>query len=306
MNPLLADIQTFLDYLRHEKRHSPRTVAAYQRDLTSLSQFLMAEGIAGWEHLQAKQLRHYIAHRHARGLNGRSLQRELSATRSFYRYLHRQGKASNHPAQDLQAPRAAQRLPKTMGVDQVSQLLDIKGTDPLTLRDRAVMELFYSSGLRLAEIAALDCQDIDLDAALVNIRKGKGAKARLIPIGRFAITALQDWLKARPGLKNASDAALFLSQRGTRLSHRAIQQRLSDWAKRQGMEQHLHPHRLRHAFATHLLESSGDIRAVQELLGHANIRSTQIYTQLDFQHLANVYDQVHPRARRQQKKSDQG
>lgn len=302
MNLRRAELQAFLDYLSHEKRYSPLTVTAYQRDLTRLLQFLTVEKISGWDTLTAKQLRRYIAQRHASGMQGRSLQRELSSARSFYRYLHRQGKVSTNPAENLSAPRSAKRLPKTLGVDQVSRLLEIKGRDPLTLRDRAIMELLYSSGLRLAEIVALDCVDADLDSALVSVRKGKGAKARVIPMGRKAIAALQDWLKVRPGLKNASDAALFLSQRGTRLSHRAIQKRLADWAKRQGLEQHLHPHRLRHAFATHLLESSGDIRAVQELLGHANISSTQIYTQLDFQHLTTVYDQAHPRARRQREK----
>lgn len=291
-------LEDFFAHLRDEKRYSPHTLAAYRRDLTNLLSWLQQQQITNWGDVKQGLLRRFIAQRHACGIQGRSLQRQLSAIRAFYRFLQRTEIVSQNPGEDIPTPKPARRLPKSLDIEQLQRLLDIPGDQPLALRDRAIMELFYSSGLRLAEIAALDRADLDLRNGLVDIKKGKGSRQRLVPVGRKASDAIQAWLKARSLLLKPEETALFISQRGQRLSHRAIQQRLSHWAKKQGLDQHVYPHRLRHAFASHLLESSGDIRAVQELLGHANISTTQVYTHLDFQHLAEVYDQAHPRARR--------
>jgi len=291
-------LEDFIGFLQSEKRYSPHTLTSYRRDLTNLQVWLQQQEIQRWPELTQKILRRYIAQRHARGIQSRSLQRQLSAIRSFFRFLQRAGRVEQNPAEDIPTPKQGQRLPKSLDIEQLECLLDIPGDEPLALRDRAIMELLYSSGLRLAEIASLDRADLDLRNGLVDVRKGKGSKQRLVPVGRKAIDAIQAWLKARDLMLKHEETALFISQRGNRLSHRAIQQRLAHWAKKQGLDQHVYPHRLRHAFASHLLESSGDIRAVQELLGHANISTTQVYTHLDFQHLAEVYDQAHPRARR--------
>ncbi len=298
MSALDSSLQAFLAWLSDERHYSPRTVQAYRRDLLGVRDFISARGVDDWRALQPEDLRRYIVQRHRQGLKGRSLQRQLSALRSFFRYLQKQGLADHNPAIDAPAPKAAKRLPKTIEHEQIERLLAIPGNDPLTVRDRALMELFYSSGLRLAEIAALDCDALDLSSGLVRIERGKGGKTRIVPVGGKARQALREWLKVRPGLLRGESNALFLGKNGNRLGHRAIQQRLKHWAVRQGLDQNIHPHRLRHAFASHLLESSGDIRAVQELLGHANISTTQVYTHLDFQHLAEVYDQAHPRARK--------
>lgn len=289
----------YLDHLRHEKRYSPLTLSSYQRDLDSLAAYLKAQKISDWDAVFPHHIRQFIAQRHQTGLGSRSLQRQLSSIRGLYRFLRAQGRTDKNPVSDLKAPKAPKRLPKTVNADALEHLLEIKDTSPIAVRDKAIMELLYSSGLRLAEIASLDIQALNLKDQLVHVL-GKGNKERIVPVGRTAIAALNQWLKIRAafGNPNRDEQALFLSQRGSRLSHRSIQQRLDYWARAQGLEVKLHPHRLRHAFATHLLESSGDIRAVQELLGHASISTTQVYTQLDFQHLAQVYDQAHPRARR--------
>jgi len=293
-----SSLEGFIGFLQREKRYSPHTLTGYRRDLRNLQDWLQQQKIAQWNDVTHKQIRRFIAQRHALGIQGRSLQRQLSAIRAFYRYRQRTGKATTNPAEDIPTPKQAQRLPKSLDNESLERLLNIPGDEPLTLRDRAIMELLYSSGLRLAEIAALNLADLDLQSGLVDIKKGKGSKQRLVPVGTKAKEAIQAWLKARVLLLKQEESAVFISQRGSRLSHRAIQQRLTHWAKKQGLDQHVYPHRLRHAFASHLLESSGDIRAVQELLGHANISTTQVYTHLDFQHLAEVYDQAHPRARR--------
>ena len=298
MDALTPQIDSFLQYLGDEKHYSSHTVAAYRSDLFSLQDFLKSENISRWGSLTARQVRKLITARHAAGLQSRSLQRQLSSIRSFYKFLQIHGVVTINPADDIPTPKAPQRLPKTIEHEQVERLLSIPGDEPLTIRDRAVMELFYSSGLRLAEIAALDCGSLDLSSAQVRIEKGKGSKSRVVPVGAPARKALKEWLNIRPTLIKLETDALFISKRGSRLSHRSIQQRLKHWAVRQGLDQNIHPHRLRHAFASHLLESSGDIRAVQELLGHANISTTQVYTHLDFQHLAEVYDKAHPRARK--------
>jgi integrase/recombinase XerC len=291
-------LESFIDFLQNEKRYSPHTIAAYRRDLTNLISWLQQQEIANWNDVQQGLLRRFIAQRHASGIQGRSLQRQLSAIRAFFRFLQTLNIVSQNPGEDIPTPKSPRRLPKSLDIEQLERLLDIPGDEPLVLRDRAIMELLYSSGLRLAEISSLDRADLDLREGIVDIKKGKGSRQRIVPVGRKANDAIQRWLKARALLLKSEESALFISQRGQRLSHRAIQQRLAHWAKKQGLNQHVYPHRLRHAFASHLLESSGDIRAVQELLGHANISTTQVYTHLDFQHLAEVYDQAHPRARR--------
>lgn len=292
------EIDYFLNYLAQEKRMSPHTVTNYQRDLKRLIAYCQQHELLEWKIIKPRHIRQFIAQCHREGLAGRTIQRLLSAVRSFYRYLIREGLIENNPAQAVQAPKSEKRLPSTLDVDQMNGLLD--GTQQNTLvacRDRAIMELFYSSGLRLAELAALNLRDVDFGDNLVYVT-GKGNKRRVIPIGRQAMTALQTWLKKRDDLGFFEQAALFITQQGRRLGVRSIQKRLSFWGKKQGISDRVYPHRLRHAFASHMLEASGDLRAVQELLGHADISTTQIYTHVDFQHLAKVYDGAHPRARK--------
>ncbi|BDX17962.1 tyrosine recombinase XerC [Halopseudomonas aestusnigri] len=290
------DISAFLDQLRIERRLSPRTVEAYRHDLLRLDLYRSERSLPGWGQLDTQHLRHFIASQHQHGLAPRSLQRLLSAIRSFYRFLQREGRSRQNPAQDLRAPKAPRTLPRTLDADLTAQLLDNTGEDDwLQRRDQAMLELFYSSGLRLSELAGLDMADLDLQQGEVRVT-GKGNKTRVLPVGRMARRALRDWFSVRPAREGAQQP-VFVSQRGSALTPRAIQLRL----RRHGIErigQHLHPHMLRHSFASHMLESSGDLRAVQELLGHADISTTQIYTHLDFQHLAQVYDQAHPRAKR--------
>jgi integrase/recombinase XerC len=242
-------------------------------------------------------VRAFVAARRRGGASGRSVQRALSALRSFYRYLLREGLAGSSPAQGLRAPKSPRKLPATLDPDQLAHLLDAPADSPLAIRDAAIMELFYSSGLRLAELVGLDRADLDLADAMVEVR-GKGAKTRRVPIGGPALEALRRWLAVRPTLAAEGEPAVFVSERGRRLHPRTVQVRLRQLALARGAPRHVHPHLLRHSFASHLLESSGDLRAVQELLGHANIGTTQVYTHLDFQHLAQVYDTAHPRARR--------
>ena len=235
------------------------------------------------------------AKRHG-GLGGRSIQRALSAARTFFRYLLRENQVTASPFQGLRAPRQPRHLPSTLDVDQACLLVAAAGEDPLARRDRAMLELLYSSGLRLAELVDTDVEDVDLHDGVIRVI-GKGSKARLVPVGRYAIEALKRWLVLRRNWRPQDDA-LFVTKRGTRLGPRAVQQRVALWARRQDVGVPVHPHMLRHSFASHLLESSGDLRTVQELLGHADISTTQVYTHLDFQHLARVYDRAHPRARR--------
>jgi len=287
------------DYLGSLQHLSPHTREAYAHDLGALHAYCDQEGIASWQELDGRMLGNFIARRHRQGVNGRSLQRCLSAIRSFYRFLMKNGLVRRNPAVGVLAPRAPRKLPATLDADQTARLVQIAGEQPLVVRDRAILELFYSSGLRLAELTDLDLDSIDFQDAMVTVT-GKGRKTRKIPVGRHAIRALQDWLRIRVELLGAGgqEPALFVSRHGGRLGHRAIQKRLAEWGLKQGLPTHIHPHMLRHSFATHLLESSGDLRAVQELLGHADISTTQVYTHLDFQHLAKVYDQAHPRARK--------
>ncbi len=287
----------FFDKLQHERRVSPHTHSNYQRDLNSFIQFLDEQAIATWTDVHEAHVRSYTAKRHRGGLSGKSLQRSLSALRTFFNFLLVEKIVRGNPAQGVRAPKSARKLPGTLDVDQTARLMDIPGNDPLTIRDRAIMELFYSSGLRLSELVNIDLGTIDFNEAMLDVT-GKGNKTRRLPIGRQAITALREWVKVRGQYAAIEETALFVSQRGTRLSPRNIQERLRNWAIKQGIDIHVHPHMLRHSFASHILESSGDLRAVQELLGHADISTTQIYTHLDFQHLAKVYDQAHPRAKK--------
>jgi integrase/recombinase XerC len=302
MAPVAPQLQEwvtrFLDHLRHERRLSSNTLSNYQRDLSQIGVWCTERGIGRWPELRDQQVRLYVAHRHRHGISGKSLQRELSALRSLFRYLLREQAAQDNPASGVRAPKVGRRLPATLDADQLGRLLDLGGNQPLELRDLAMMELFYSSGLRLAELVSLDLNDLDLaDGAPLEVT-GKGAKSRRVPIGRKAREALRRWLQVRPQLAAENETALFVSRRGDRIHPRTVQHRLKQWALAHGADRNLHPHLLRHSFASHLLESSGDLRAVQELLGHADLSTTQIYTHLDFQHLARVYDQAHPRARK--------
>lgn len=294
--PLLAELESFIGHLRNERQLSPRTLDAYRHDLDSLCRFLTEHQVSDWNAVDTALLRLYIASRHQSGLSGRSLQRELSAVRSLYRYLLRERRCRHNPALDLRAPKSPRKLPRALDADLAAQLLN-KGDedDWLAVRDHAMLELLYSSGLRLSELATLNMDRLDLEAGEVRVI-GKGDKTRILPVGRMARQALRSWFKVRP-MVNDPAQPMFVSMQGRRLTPRAIQLRV----RRYGAEhigQHLHPHMLRHSFASHLLESSGDLRAVQELLGHADISTTQVYTHLDFQHLAEVYDSAHPRAKR--------
>jgi integrase/recombinase XerC len=295
------DVIRFLDHLRHERRLSPRTCEAYQRDLGRFEIYCQECAYHEWSKLTPDSIRGLIAREHRRGLSGRSIQRLLAAVRSFYRYLEREGLTQGNPAGRVKAPKSPRKLPNTLDPDEISRLLDLPEESILAVRDRAMLELFYSSGLRLAELANLSWRELDLEGGLVRVT-GKGTKTRVVPVGRYAIKALQKWRQDWPQLTKGEHQYIFVSRRGSRLSERGIQARVTYWSKRQGLWKRVYPHLLRHSFASHLLESSGQLRAVQELLGHADISTTQIYTHLDFQHLSSVYDKAHPRARRQNDK----
>lgn len=293
---LAADLDAYLEHLRRERQVSVHTLDGYRRDLGKVLAFCEAEGLGDWSELDTRNLRRLVARLHQQGLASRSLARLLSATRGLYQYLLREGLCRHDPATGLSPPKRERRLPRTLDADRSAQLLDGAVEDDfIARRDQAMLELFYSSGLRLSELVGLDLDGLDLAAGLVRVR-GKGNKVRELPVGRMARQALEHWLPLRK-LANPGDGAVFISQQGRRLGARAVQLRVRQAGVRE-LGQHLHPHMLRHSFASHMLESSQDLRAVQELLGHADIATTQIYTHLDFQHLAKVYDQAHPRAKR--------
>jgi integrase/recombinase XerC len=291
-------LAAFFTQLTVEKRASEHTVKSYQRDINCLTRYCEDRSIQHWADLKQSDIRAHIANRHRQGISSKSLQRELSAIRSFYNFLLKNHLADSNPAQQIKAPRQARKLPKTLDVDQINGLLDAGTSSALEIRDLAMFELFYSSGLRLSELAALNLADVDLTDNSLIVRTGKGGKSRILPIGSKAVTAINGWLQQRLKNSAASEPALFVSIRGTRLGQRSIELRLEQWCNKKGIAEHIHPHMLRHSFASHLLESSQDLRAVQELLGHNNITTTQIYTHLDFQHLADVYDKAHPRAKK--------
>ncbi len=294
---LASWLERFRAYLEHERRLSPQTLTAYARDLDRTADWLREQGMSRWDELSQHHVRHFIAARHRKGIAAKSLQRELSSLRSFFRFLMREGQADANPALGVRAPKTARPLPNVLDPDQIGHLLEIPGNDAVALRDRAIMELFYGSGLRLAELVSLDINDLPRENDLLEIT-GKGAKTRRVPVGGMARQALARWLEVRCELAKGDENALFVGVRGRRISPRTIQTQLQRRAVEQGTPGKVHPHLLRHSFASHLLESSGDLRAVQELLGHADIATTQIYTHLDFQHLAQVYDKTHPRARK--------
>jgi integrase/recombinase XerC len=309
-------VARFRRYMTSERRLSAHTDRSYARDLAALIRYCDRSGVADWGGLDTQHVRLFAAHSHASGLSPRSIQRRLSAVRSFYEFLLREGRDGaaraagaasarrsrgdrirGNPAHDVRAPKAVRRLPQTLDPDQMARLLEIPPGSVLTARDRAIMELLYSSGLRLSELVGLDIASLDLKDRTVQVL-GKGRKGRIVPVGRAAARALKAWLRERADLARQGETALFVGRSGERLGARAVQARIAHWARRQGLGMHVHPHLFRHSFASHLLESSGELRGVQELLGHADISSTQIYTHLDFQHLARIYDATHPRARR--------
>lgn len=305
MQPTAArQLEDYLDGLMARRRLSAATVRAYGHDLAVFRTFCEASGIDAWDQVKTYHVRDYLVSRHDQGLGNRSLQRELSSLRGFFAHLVKQHGFSGNPADAARAPRAARTLPKPLDTDQMAGLLDVETDDELETRDLAIWELFYSSGLRLAELVGLNLTDLDLQEGSVLIRHGKGNKSRIVPVGRKAREALDHWLMLRGNYAPPGESALFLSRLGKRIAPRTVHARLERWQLRLGIAEHLHPHRLRHSFASHLLESSGDLRAVQELLGHANLSTTQIYTHLDYQHLADVYDRTHPRARKKPDTTD--
>ena len=307
---LLTQVDQFVTHLDHERHLSKNTIAGYKHDLKLLSAFCSQENIATWQDLNNFHLRQFVANAHREGISGKTQQRRLSSIRTFFNYLAREGQVKQNPALSVTTPKTPQKLPKTLDTDQVSQLLNVKSSKWHTIRDVAMLELFYSSGLRLSELTNSDLINIDWDERTIRVT-GKGNKERLLPVGSKAISALRKWLDIRaqlPGKKqNIQDEnALFLSERGNRISPRNVQSRVRHLTRNQNVPGSVHPHMLRHSFASHMLESSGDLRAVQELLGHADISTTQIYTHLDFQHLAEVYDKAHPRAHSKDVTDDQG
>jgi len=287
--------KNFLHHLETEKRFSVNTITSYQRDLASLESYCFDNQINSWQELKPHHLRAFSSKIFNRGLGPRSIQRRLSGIRSFMNYLLRENLIKSNPANGIRTPKAPKRLPDVLDVDQVNQLLNIKTTNPISLRDKAILELLYSSGLRLSELVSLNPIDLNLKDKSMTVQ-GKGEKTRLLPIGQKAIEAVNQWLEVRVQLAHMDEEALFVSSKGRRLSQRAVQSRIDHWAKQTGMQQNIYPHLLRHSFATHLLEASGDLRAIQELLGHKDISTTQIYTHLDFKHLAETYDKAHPRS----------
>lgn len=295
-SPLFSAVARFLRHLGVERQLSPITLLNYQRQLDALIALADEAGLKSWSQCDAAQVRSFAVRSRRAGLGPASLSLRLSALRSFFDWLVGQGELSANPAKGIAAPKIPRHLPKNIDVDDVNRLLDIDLNDPLAVRDRAMLEVMYGAGLRLSELVNLDIKHLDLESGEVWVM-GKGSKERRLPIGRNAVAWIEHWLDLR-GLFGTDDDALFLSKLGKRISARNVQKRFAEWGIRQGLNSHVHPHKLRHSFATHMLESSGDLRGVQELLGHANLSTTQIYTHLDFQHLASVYDAAHPRAKR--------
>ncbi|MFZ7266205.1 tyrosine recombinase XerC [Avibacterium avium] len=289
-------LEKYWNYLRIERQVSPHTLSNYQRQLDAVVALLQENEISQWQQVTPSVVRFVLAQSKKTGLHEKSLALRLSALRQFLSFLVQQGELSVNPAVGVSAPKQGKHLPKNLDNEQVQQLLANDSKEPIDLRDKAMLELMYSSGLRLSELQGLNLNSINLRVREVRVI-GKGNKERILPFGRYASHALQQWLKVRL-LFNPKDDALFVSQLGNRMSHRSIQKRMEVWGIKQGLSSHLNPHKLRHSFATHMLESSSDLRVVQELLGHSNLSTTQIYTHLDFQHLAQVYDSAHPRAKR--------
>lgn len=285
----------YLKFLNFERGLSPLTRENYARDIQQL--FKLSNGTA-LNDLQSTDIRHYIASLHSKGLGGKSIARLLSSWRGFFDYLIQRHDYRNNPAKGLRAPKSAKTLPQVLSIEQAIKLVDVKNDDVLSVRDHAILELFYSSGLRLSELINLNIYQLDFTEGTI-IVTGKGNKTRIVPLGNHAIIAIQNWLTQRNNLlKDQSEKAVFISKQGNRLSARNVQYRMKAWAVKQGLDTSVHPHMLRHSFASHILQSSGDLRAVQEMLGHANISTTQVYTHLDYQHLTKAYDTAHPRAKK--------
>jgi len=290
-------LQGYLAWLRNEKQYSGLTAENYARDLRHLFELAAETPLAN---LKIHHIRRYIAQLHGKGLGGRSLARMLSAWRGFFTYLMRDHGLADNPCAGLRAPKSPKTLPQALSPDEAARMVDLPTDTTESIRDKAIYELFYSSGLRLAELVELDPPQLDMNAGEVRVT-GKGSKTRIVPLGAYAITALQAWLAVRDQLAKAGETALFVGQRGSRISPRVVQLRMKQWGIKQGITSNVHPHLLRHSFATHVLQSSGDLRAVQEMLGHASISTTQVYTHLDFQYLSKIYDAAHPRAKKKTK-----
>lgn len=296
MTFLYAATQPYWDFLRIERQASPHTLANYQRQLKAVCELLTQAGVEQWQAVEPTTVRWLLTQSHKQGLGAKSIGLRLVALRQFLAFLVWRGELAVNAAVGIKSPKVSKHLPKNIEAEQVAQLLNVDSDQPQDLRDLAMMELTYSAGLRLSELQGLDLADLDLNEREVKVL-GKGSKERIVPIGSKAVLAVQKWLAVRSQFKPCENA-LFLNQRGKRLSQRSIQLIMQKWGKKQALDSHLHPHKLRHSFATHMLEASQDLRAVQELLGHSNLATTQIYTHLDFQHLAKIYDAAHPRARR--------
>lgn len=291
-------VEDFFSQLKYEQRVSANTLKSYQRDIKQLVTFFKKNNILRWQDVQQSDIQKHIVTRHKQGLAASSLQRELSAIRTLFKYIQQQKLISINPVQHVQTPKKSKKLPKTLDVDQIAGLLETKTDSILEIRDLAMFELFYSSGLRLSELTSLNIESLDVNDKSLMVSQGKGNKSRILPIGSKAICALNNWLAFRQNLVATNEPALFVSNKGNRLNPRSVQLRLKKWCQKKDLGYHIHPHILRHSFASHLLESSQDLRAVQELLGHSNISTTQIYTHLDFQHLTEIYDKAHPRAKK--------
>ena len=295
VSPNLHTLHGFLAYLHNERRYSELTAENYARDIRRLFELAATTPLG---ELKSHHIRRFVAQLHGGGLGGKSLARMLSAWRSFYAYLMRDHQCKSNPCVGLRAPKSARNLPHALSPDEAVRLVELPTDgDVLAVRDKAMFELFYSSGLRLAELVGLDHAALDFNDAAVRVT-GKGSKTRIVPLGSHAVTALQAWLAVREQLAKADEPALFVGKNGCRLTPRAIQLRMKEWGIRQGISSGVHPHLLRHSFASHVLQSSGDLRAVQEMLGHASISTTQVYTHLDFQYLSKIYDSAHPRAKK--------
>ncbi|MFN1651798.1 tyrosine recombinase XerC [Vibrio rotiferianus] len=301
---LTKPLERFYEFLRSEKGLSLHTQRNYKQQLETMAHQLAEMGLKDWSQVDAGWVRQLAGKGMREGMKASSLATRLSSLRSFFDFLILRGEMSANPAKGVSAPRKKRPLPKNLDVDEVNQLLEVSEDDPLAVRDRAMMELMYGAGLRLAELVSIDVRDVHLRSGELRVI-GKGDKERKVPFSGMATEWVGKWLRVRGDLAASGEPALFVSKLGTRISHRSVQKRMAEWGQKQSVASHISPHKLRHSFATHMLESSNNLRAVQELLGHENISTTQIYTHLDFQHLAQAYDQAHPRARkRSDDKSD--
>ncbi|WP_264903713.1 tyrosine recombinase XerC [Vibrio sp. STUT-A11] len=296
-NSLQKPLERFYEFLRSEKGLSLHTQRNYKQQLETMAHHLIEMGLKDWSQVDAGWVRQLAGKGMREGMKASSLATRLSSLRSFFDFLILRGEMSANPAKGVSAPRKQRPLPKNLDVDEVNQLLEVNEDDPLAVRDRAMMELMYGAGLRLAELVSVDVRDVHLRSGELRVI-GKGDKERKVPFSGMATEWVGKWLKVRGNLAAPGEPALFVSKLGTRISHRSVQKRMAEWGQKQSVASHISPHKLRHSFATHMLESSNNLRAVQELLGHENISTTQIYTHLDFQHLAQAYDQAHPRARK--------